>query len=789
MDKKLISSLISSCVLLGGVSSVASAIELEEILVTAQKREQSANEIGMSITAYSGDTLKELAVEDITDLAAITPGLTYNDVGAGTPVYTMRGVGFNESSLQAASTVGVYNDEVAIPFPIMTGGPLLDIERVEILKGPQGTLYGRNSTGGGINYIANKPTEEFEAGISLGYGRFETIDAEGYISGALSNAVRARLAFRTTQSGEGWQKSVSREDELGEQDRIGVRLQLEADFSDSFDALLALNWWEDNSDTLAPQFMRAAYQTPGNMTVSDIIEDYIKPTPSDNARRADWTVGRNFTKNTEMQSAFLTLKWQINEDLKLTTLTGVSHFEDNGSVFNRDGFSGVPLEDPRVPPLIPATAVGFTPSSDHLNNSYYSNDAEIDSFSQELRLSGENDTFSWIAGVYYSNDEVLGDRPQSVEFSTNTNNFAGVPAFGIQEILSLGKQEGESWAVFGHTEWYLTDDISLTVGLRHTRDEKDFEGCTKDVHGGLYFIFSALLGAGNEPGGCVSLNSEGQAELYKGALNESSTSGKVAVDWNLDDDTLLYLSYSRGFKSGSFPTLAANLHIQLEPVVQEQLDAVEAGFKTALMDGNAQLNGAAFYYDYTDKQMLTKILTGFGSLFTLANVPESEVKGAEIELQWQAIDGLFVSLAGSYVDTEIKKFSGYTQQSTQAFDLAGSEFPLTPQMQLLALVNYEWPVRDGLMAFLGGDLSYSDSFQTDFGSAAAPLDPIYEVDETTVVGLRAGLRSTDDAWSLMFWGRNVTDEFVASNVYKSVDNIIRAPGMPATYGVTASYNW
>jgi len=158
MDKKLISSLISSCVLLGGVSSVASAIELEEILVTAQKREQSANEIGMSITAYSGDTLKELAVEDITDLAAITPGLTYNDVGAGTPVYTMRGVGFNESSLQAASTVGVYNDEVAIPFPIMTGGPLLDIERVEILKGPQGTLYGRNSTGGGINYIANKPT-------------------------------------------------------------------------------------------------------------------------------------------------------------------------------------------------------------------------------------------------------------------------------------------------------------------------------------------------------------------------------------------------------------------------------------------------------------------------------------------------------------------------------------------------------------------------------------------------------------------------------------------------------
>jgi outer membrane receptor protein involved in Fe transport len=154
--------------LAASVTGTAAANVIEEVTVTAQKREQSVNEIGMSIVAFTGDTLKELRVQETADLAAITPGLSYSDVGSGPPVYTMRGVGFNEGSLQATGTVGVYHDQIVVPFPIMTGGPLMDVERVEILKGPQVTLYGRNTTGGAINYIANKPTDAFEAGITAG---------------------------------------------------------------------------------------------------------------------------------------------------------------------------------------------------------------------------------------------------------------------------------------------------------------------------------------------------------------------------------------------------------------------------------------------------------------------------------------------------------------------------------------------------------------------------------------------------------------------------------------------
>jgi len=220
MYKKLISSAVSA-VLLAGAS--AASAQLEEVIVTAQKREQGANDIGMAISTLSGDAMQELRVLDSTDLAIAIPGLTYADTGLSVPVYTLRGVGFNEESVQAAATVGVYNDQIGVPFPIMTRGLLMDNERVEVLKGPQGTLFGRNSTGGAINFIANKPTDEFEASVTAGYSRFETADLEAFVSGPITDSIRGRIAARTIQSGEGWQKSVSRDDDHGEYDKYSLR--------------------------------------------------------------------------------------------------------------------------------------------------------------------------------------------------------------------------------------------------------------------------------------------------------------------------------------------------------------------------------------------------------------------------------------------------------------------------------------------------------------------------------------------------------------------------------------
>ncbi|GAB3104051.1 TonB-dependent receptor [Pseudomaricurvus hydrocarbonicus] len=782
---------VSGCVFISCLSPIANALEIEEIVVTSQKREQSTNDVGMSITALSGDTLKELSIDDVSDLAIVTPGLNYSDSGSGTPVYTMRGVGFNEGSLQATSTVGIYNDEVAVPFPIMSNGPMMDVERVEVMKGPQGTLFGRNSTGGAINYIANKPTEVFEAGMTFGVGNYETYDAEGFVSGSISDAVRARLAFKTTQSNEGWQESVSSNDTLGEKDKTGVRLLVEADLSENVDALLSLNWWADKSDTIAPQANQRAWQRESNTAVVNKIEEYWSIDSRDDNSIADWTRNSDFSRDHEQKAASLTLNWHINDDLTLTSLSGFSNFKDHGSSHSRDGWGGAPVSDPEIEDLINnlALANGYVPES-YLTNSGYTIVADINAFSQELRLSGSNDTVTWLAGAYYSTDKVESTTRLNHDLASNTNTEGGVG--GFQRINYFTDQEGESISVFAHTEWQLTDQLNLTVAARQSHDEIDFEGCSADIYGDMAQLFNGIFGTDTQQGECYTILHDTDP-LVSGSrpknLNEDSTSAKLGLNYFLNEDVMLYTSYSRGFKSGSFPTLAASTDLSLEPVVQEKLIALEVGVKATLFDGAAQFNAAAFSYDYTNKQMLTKTPSAFGSVFILANIPESKINGVEFELQSSPMDGLFLSLAGSYLETEVEEFTGYTQTGLTPVDLSGSEFPFTPEFQFTALVNYEHDISDNLIASIGADVSYSGSTQSDYASSEAPLDPVFELDSYTLLGLRAGLRAADDQWSLILWGRNVTDEFYANNTMKSTDSILRFNGMPATYGLTFSYNW
>jgi outer membrane receptor protein involved in Fe transport len=825
MKQKLLCSAIST-LLLGGASMTAIA-QLEEVVVTAQKREQSANDIGMAISALSGEAMQEMGVIDTTDLAVAIPGMTFADSGLSTPVYTLRGVGFNEDAVQATATVGVYNDQIAVPFPIMTKGLLMDMQRVEVMKGPQGTLFGRNSTGGAINYIANKPGEAFEASGTVGYGRFETIDAAGVVSGPLTDSIGARLAMRTVQSNEGWQKSVSRGEELGEKDKASARLLVDMNLTDTLDVLLVGSWWQDKSDTQAPQFLAPAYQGlfgNQNPIVEGLLDGgdnaRISLLDEDDNRDADWTGGINRlgTPEADMNSHTLsaTVNWDLNDAVKLTSLSSYSKYE-NDSSYNNDGYGGMPM-DKAVGPFIATDTIAAIvrdqyDAYDTLNHSTFTNDSEIESWSQEVRFSGNLDEMSWIAGGYYSHDKVESTTDQVADMTTNTNiaYFPFPGEIGLQTVHNVSEQKGDTWAVFGHTEWGFAEDWKLTLGLRYTEDDKDYEGCSADNGDGdlsQYINVLTLVAKGvpgdTVAGGCITfLPDTFTGGIIKKELDEDSTSGKVALDWNITDDILTYVSYSRGYKSGSFPTLSTNVDTQLDPVVQEQLDAYELGVKASLLDGKAQLNAAAFYYDYTDKQLLSKTITIFGALGALANVPEAEVTGAEFDLQWAPIDGLFVSLGASYTDTEIKEFTGYNQLGIQG-DMEGSDFPLTPELQATATVNYEWHMGRNLTAFVGADASYSDDFSSDYAIKSVTVDrpdfgleagdtfgvqEPFELDDVLLLGARFGVRSADDTWSATVWGRNLTDEYQLANSRKTTDGIVGYTGMPTTYGVTFSYNW
>lgn len=794
-------------------TATPSAQMLEEVVVTAQKRAQTANDLGMAVSAFSGDAMKELGVVDTTDLAALTPGFTFTDSGAGVPVYTLRGVGFNDRSYNAQSAVTVYVDEIAIPYPVMTQGALLDLERVEVLKGPQGTLYGRNTTGGAINYIGAKPTDELEAGILASYGRYDTYEVEAYAGGPLGDVVRGRAAVRTVQSREGWQENNLNSDELGEKDSTSLRLSLAADFTDSLSGLLQLNWWENQGDTQAPQFVKPAFQGADNAPVIAILEPWQAIAGGgDDPERAGWVPEQDFTFDMESTSLGLNLTYAINDTTDLVSLTGYSKFKDNGSRFDAAGFSGVPFAETEtyMSFLDQMGGGGLTPFADAETypwapNQIFSNAAEIEFFSQELRLVGQTDHLNWVAGLYYSTDTNDNRTNQETVFSTNTNNLFATPFFSFLGVSTIVEQESDTIGAYVHTEWQLSDALRLTVGGRYSDDEIDFFGCSGDLGEGsleaLFFNATELAGAGLwfPPGfegedRCATLLTDANGDPFANGgvndkLEEDSFSYKLGLDWFANEDVMFYGSYSRGFKAGGFPNIPANFDTQYEPTEQEQLDAFELGVKATLLDGAMQLNSSIYHYEYEDKQLFAaRVVPIFGVLRTLTNVPDSTVDGAEIDLQWSPLEGLYLQLTGSYIDSEVEEYTGANVFGVIT-DFGGSPFPFTADLQANLVVNYEWSLSERLDAFVGFDASYTDDINTDFEPTAGSIDSDFVIDSYSLLNLRAGLASEDGRWRATAWSRNVTDEFYINNVRKFVDSVLQYTGVPRTYGITLEYNY
>lgn len=242
---------------------VESAKILEVIQVTARKRAENANDIPMSISAFSGDALENAGITDASALVQITPGLTYAKSPTNTPIFSIRGVGFNTSNLSSTATVGLYVDEIAYAYPYMANGALFDMQRVEVLKGPQGTLYGRNTTGGLVNFITNKPSDKFEAEVTAEIGNFETTNFSGVLNLPISDTVAVRFATRYDKRGEGYQRSLTRpEDTNGEKDTFAFRTSLAWNPNDDLSVDLSANYWRDQSDTVAGQIVGLSPDQP-----------------------------------------------------------------------------------------------------------------------------------------------------------------------------------------------------------------------------------------------------------------------------------------------------------------------------------------------------------------------------------------------------------------------------------------------------------------------------------------------------------------------------------------------
>ena len=728
--------------------------QVEEVVVTAQKREERLQDVPMSVNAATGEQMADRGVTQVADLDKLVPGFTYRPSNFGTPVYTIRGIGFFENSVAVAPTVSVYVDQAPLPYSVMTSGAAIDLERVEVLKGPQGTLFGQNATGGAINYIANKPTREFAAGVNVGYGRFNAFHADGFISGPLSETLSARVAVSTDQRGD-WQRSTTRDDSLGHRNYWTGRVLVDWRPSDTLSFELNLNGWVDKSDSQAAQFVAFAPTRPNGY--QDLFPAFRALTPAPNdPRAADWDANLSLRGDNTFYQGTLHTDWDITDNVKLTAITAYSGFHQDQPV-DSDG----------------------TP----ITNFQREMRTNIHSFSQELRLSGVavDERLKWMVGANYQKD-LTRDRP--LTFHNGSNNGVG-PRRWTQYRL-INDQDVETKAVFASVDYNLTDTLIAQAAVRYTKSENDFEGCLLDSNGQIAAAFSQIASRTILPGECVTLSPPpGNAPtLVVNSLNEDNVSWRVGLSWKPNSDTLVYATATKGYKAGSFPTLAALTTDQYAPIQQESVLAYELGFKATLLDRTLQVNGAAFYYDYQDKQLIGYKTTGFGNLPGFISVPKSRVPGAEVDVIWKPVQPLTLTLGASYVDSKVTRSKLTNDPFGVIIDINGSAFPNTPMWHLTGDAQYEFSVRDGVTGFVGANVQYRSDSTAAFGGG-----PLFELPGYTTLDLRAGVQTEDGRWKVLAWGRNVTDKFYVINVSHVLDAVARVNGMPATYGVTVSYRY
>lgn len=776
-------------------------LALETVIVTAQRIEQSANDVGMDIQTITGERLDRLRITDVEDITAVVPSFTVAQSYQGVPTYTLRGIGFNTINVSAKSTVGTYVDEVAYPYPSLNAGPIFDLQRVEVLKGPQGTLFGRNTTAGLINLVTNRPTDDFEAMVRAEIGNFETANFEGMVSGPLAGDVSGRLALRSERSNEGWQESNTRDDKLGEVDRQGARLALTWKPGASALVEFSYNWWENQSDMLAAQATRLTPSTSDSAFNAEGLTDYLQNNRPDSNDQADWAprsvrsedigtglgISGDLAEDSRLHAAKLHIAYELADEMRLVSLSGYQDLKRRGVT----DFSGAPYE------LLLQDL-----------------DGKIESYSQELRLEGEIDDMNWLLGAYYARDEVLDSNRTLLGENANV----GLVRFGTLSLLNTPFNTGgytpneasqafrtfrdvadmdvETWSVFANADWQLRENLSLTTGLRYTEDEQDYSGCSRDFNGNmlpnvnvanraLFLQNYGELADEISRGDCNTFDiDEGQFGIVESKLEEDNVAWRLALNWWTTQDILLYSSISQGAKSGETPVNAANIATQNQPVKQEELLAYEVGVKATLLEGRVQANAAAFYYDYTDKQLAVLFADPiYTVLARLDNIPDSEAYGLDTEISWLVTPHLTAIAAATFLETEIGDYEGVDIDG-DVVNFKGSEFLYSPDTTANLTLLYSRPITDTL----GLNAAVNGRYQSDSHADLAGNDD-FAIDSYSVVNASIGIASLDGQWEVSVWGNNLTDEYYWLTVTQNANTNIRFPGKARTYGATLTWRF
>jgi iron complex outermembrane receptor protein len=710
---------------------------LEEIVVSARKIEESAQDIPVAINVMDSSTVEDLKIQGMTDVIKYTPGATFTSNFAGENNVSIRGISSGDNSASGSSGVLLMADNEVISRDFMYSGALFDIARVEVLRGPQGTTYGKNATGGVVHTLSNLPTDEFEATIKTTVGNYDLYGLETVINTPINENMASRVALYHQQR-EGYSEDSLTGKSVDDTDTQAIKGSLVWSPTDSVDLTFRAHWSKDNYDNPAPRKALDPSQPdvaidPAIFVSTDVSNDPYEVRNSDNLfyDREIWGA------SVEAVIGF--------DGFDLTSITTYRNGEDDVRV---DLFGS--YEDLVV------------------QNS--TNDATT--FSQEIRLdnAAHADELTWQTGFYYLSEK--HDREETKEIFANNPGFTFI---GLETHQNFTQEsDGYSMGIFGEINYDLTELTRLTVGARYSYEQKDYD-TTHQVTGGTFDIGPAVGAPFYIPFSSIFIDDASQPIDVSTDESWSSVTGKVSLSHQFQEDMIVYATLSNGFKAGGFNPEPANAEA-VSPYDEETVVSIELGFKAELLDRRLRLNAAIFDSAYDDIQ--TEGFLPSGTLI-VENAGEATIRGAEVEFTWLATENL--TILGSYAN----------------YDATFDKLDNNPELEGEELVDVpRWTGHLGAIYEVNLDDSSSLRGRIDYRSRADTLTirdaVVGDVERPGEDFFNASLSwmSADEAWNISLWGENLTDK--AEIMVLGPSGLGTQPhvtyGAPRTYGISVTYS-
>ncbi|MGI9292697.1 MAG: TonB-dependent receptor [Pseudomonadales bacterium] len=795
---------LSAMVLSLTAAQVGQSQMLEEVVVTATKRAESLQDVPISMIAMGGESIRELGITKAEDFTANMPAITIAQNPIGNFVF-IRGLGSAGANQGIEQSVSIFHDGVYMGRHQLSRAPFMDLDRVEVLRGPQSILFGKNTIGGAVHVISAKPTDEFEGLVTGLYGwEDDEKEVNLVLSGPFTDRLRGRLAVRSYQM-DGYLENEITGQDGPERDDLTVRGQLAFDVTDNIDATVRFERSEFEQVQQTTQLRVTNPLGAGAINTSGLNQALVAAATGgdgteeyDDRRAVDndggvllGTLLPQFAgvpgfpdkpegSDNEMDLASFTVNWGIGEHT-LTAITGYAHYEYR-DICDCD-FAAIPLIE------VDATE-------------------DYDQFSQEIRLASPGgEKIDYIVGAYYHKTDLTY---RSVEaFGTNLLAPAGLPSALFPNVTRDYdfNQDQEQWAVFGSATFTLTDTLRSTIGLRYSQETKDVDrGLDKLFTDGWDFSALANLPAGTLAFGNTAADYDafvgtaplaaavGVAEtnIFADALgtfeheisddrDEDFISWSVNLEYDVSDNTMLFASVSTGVKGGGFdarflknPSIPA---IGFDKFQYEEEKAInyELGVKATLLDGGMTLNATVFQTDIEDYQV--SIFDG-ATAFFVDNVADIQARGVEVDMRWAATEQLIVSLAGSYLDNEYTEFPTapcWARQTNgdnpiegcitdpdtgvQGRDASGDPNSFSPEFAFNLNLDYSTAITDTLELRAVLNFNYSDEY-----FVAADLDPVAAFQESFFkTDARLSVGALDGAWEVSLLGKNLSDEMSGGN--------------------------